>query len=197
LQANFTLKSTLPTEEGGTGEKSPFILDPDFLELKIDETKHLTVYAFPDAAKLFKDEVICLIKDNPNPVIFSMQCLGAKPMVEVDQDVVEFDRLLLEKNLTKTLTLKNVSAIPIKWKLSGIEGLPEEFVVSKINGIIKPCKDEVIEITFSAKKEQKFNPKLVLEVEDTEGYNIRQENKTLELKAEAFKISLDIRMSHD
>ena len=153
LQANFTFRSTLPTDEGGTGEKSPFILDPDFLELKIDETKHLTVYAFPDAAKLFKDEVICLIKDNPNPVLFSMQCLGAKPVVEVDQDVVEFDRLLLEKNLSKTLTLKNVSAIPIKWKLSGIEGLPEEFTVSKANGIIKPCKEEVIEIIFSAKKE--------------------------------------------
>ena len=36
-----------------------------------------------------------------------------------------------------------------------------------------------------------------MEVEDTEGYNIRQDNKTIELKAEAFKISLDIRMSHD
>jgi hydrocephalus-inducing protein len=42
------------------------------MELKIDETKNLTVYAFPDQAKLFKDEIICLIKDNPNPVIFSM-----------------------------------------------------------------------------------------------------------------------------
>lgn len=48
LHATFTLRSTLPTEEGGIGEKSPFILDPDVLELKIDETKHLTVYTFPD-----------------------------------------------------------------------------------------------------------------------------------------------------
>jgi len=69
--------------------------------------------------------------------------------------------------------LKNVCAIPIKWKLSGVEGLPEEFVVSKNAGQIKPCKDEVIEITFSAIKEQKFNPKIVLEVEDVEGFNIK------------------------
>lgn len=48
LQAAFTLKSTLPLEEGGTGEKSPFILDPDSMELMVDETKMLTVYAFPD-----------------------------------------------------------------------------------------------------------------------------------------------------
>lgn len=63
--------------------------------------------------------------------------------------------------------------------------------------MIKPCKEEIVEITFTAKKEQKFNPKLTLEVEDTEGYNIKQENKTIEIKAEAFKISLDIKFSHD
>ena len=63
--------------------------------------------------------------------------------------------------------------------------------------MIKPCKEEIVEITFTAKKEQKFNPKLTLEVEDTEGYNIKQDNKVIEIKAEAFKISLDIKFSHD
>lgn len=63
--------------------------------------------------------------------------------------------------------------------------------------MIKPCKEELIDITFLAKIEKKFNPKIILEVEDTEGFGIKQENKTIELKAEAFKISLDIRMSHD
>ena len=153
MQATFTLRSSLPVEEGGTGEKSPFIIEPETMDLKVDETKDLTVFSFPDQAKLFKDEIICLLKDNPNPVIFSVQCLGAKPVVEVDQDVVEFDRLLLEKKLTKTLTLKNVSSIPIKWKLTGVEGLPEEYLISKTNGTIKPCKEELVEITFTAKKE--------------------------------------------
>ena len=48
LNATFTLRSSLPVEEGGTGEKSPFILEPDVMDLKTDETKNLTVYAFPD-----------------------------------------------------------------------------------------------------------------------------------------------------
>jgi hydrocephalus-inducing protein len=87
------------------------------MDLKIDETKNLTVYAFPDQAKLYKDDIICLIKDNPNTVVFAIQCLGVKPLVEVDQEIVEFDRLLLDKKRTKTLTLKNVTSIPIKWKL--------------------------------------------------------------------------------
>lgn len=48
INATFTLRSSLPVEEGGTGEKSPFILDPDNMDLKIDETKNLVVYAFPE-----------------------------------------------------------------------------------------------------------------------------------------------------
>jgi hypothetical protein len=54
-----------------------------------------------------------------------------------------------------------------------------------------------VEIVFTAKKEQKFNPKLTLEVEDTEGFSIKQEPKVIELRAEAFKISLDIKFSHE
>jgi hydrocephalus-inducing protein len=99
--------------------------------------------------------------------------------------------------LTKNLTLKNVCAIPIKWKLTGIEGLPEEFAVSKTSGVIKPCKDEVVEITFTAKKEQKFSPKITLEVEDTEGYSVKQDPKAIELRAEAFKISVDVKINND
>ena len=74
--------------------------------------------------------------------------------------------------MTKTLTLKNVCAIKIKWKLNVVGELPEEFQISKLSGSIYPNKEEVIEITFSAKKEQKFNQKITLEVEDTEGYNV-------------------------
>jgi len=72
LQATFCLRSSLPADEGGPGEKSPFIIEPETMDLKIDETKHLTVYSFPDDARPYKDEVICLLKDNPNPVIFNV-----------------------------------------------------------------------------------------------------------------------------
>lgn len=69
LEASFTLKSTLPAEEGGPTEKSPFIIEPAEAKLKVDETLNLQVFAFPEESKLYKDEVICLIKDNPNPTI--------------------------------------------------------------------------------------------------------------------------------
>jgi hydrocephalus-inducing protein len=162
----------LPQDEGGNGEASPFILDPEVMTLDINSTQNLTVYAFPDQAKLFKDEIICLIKDNPNPVIFNIQCLGAQPVVAVDQEIVEFDRLILGSKLTKKLGLKNTCAIPIQWNLQGCEELPEEFKVSKTSGVLKPCKEEQIDIDFESKTEKQFEPFIKLQVQDTEGYNI-------------------------
>lgn len=131
LQASFTLRSTLPAEEGGPPEKSPFIIEPAEASLKVDETLELWVYAFPEEAKLYKDEVICLIKDNPNPTILQVQCLGARPIVNVDHEVVKFERALLGKQPRKELVLKNDCAIPVNWKLTGVDKLPQEFSVAK------------------------------------------------------------------
>jgi hydrocephalus-inducing protein len=78
--------------------------------------------------------------------------------VEVDQEVVAFDRLLLGKKLTKTLTLKNVCPIPTNWKLSGVDALPGEFNVSATSGTLVPFQEQVLEITFEAREEDKFEP---------------------------------------
>jgi len=91
--------------------------------------------------------------------------------------------------LTKTLTLKNVCSIPTKWKLTGVEDLPGEFTVSHTSDILKPCQEQVIQITFEAKEENKFEQQISLEVEDTEGYSIQQELKVIKVNAEAFKIT--------
>lgn len=118
-------------------------------------------------------------------------------MVEVDQEVVPFERLLLGKKATKTLTLKNVSPIPANWKLSGVDALPEEFTVSHTSGTLKPCQDQVVEITFQAKEEASYEPQISLEVEDTEGHGIQQEVKVIKVQAEAFKISPTVTIGKD
>jgi len=69
VEGTFTLKSTLSPEEGGQEGKSPFLIEPSECTLAVEETLQLRVFAFPEEAKLYKDEVVMLIKDNPNPVI--------------------------------------------------------------------------------------------------------------------------------
>lgn len=98
----------------------------------------MQVFAFPEEAKLYKDEIICLIKDNPNPTILQIQCLGAQPIVKVDQETVKFERALIGKQPKRELVLTNSCAIPVNWRLVGVDKLPEEFFVTKTTGLPKP-----------------------------------------------------------
>jgi hypothetical protein len=119
-------------------------------------------------------------------------------VIEVDQEVVEFDRLLLGKTLTKTLTLKNVCPIPAKWKLTGVEELAKDNLkVSISEGTLQRCQEQVIEITFSAVEEARVEPEIKLEVEDTEQHGIQQEAKVIKIQAEAFKISPSVTVGKD
>ena len=48
-------------------------------------------------------------------------------------------------------------------------------------GCLKPCQEQVVEIIFEAREEDKFEPQISLEVEDTEGHNIQQEVKAIKI----------------
>lgn len=195
LQVKFALESTQVTDE--PQPKSPFILDPEIMELKVEETKNLTVWCFPEEDKLYEDKVVALIKDNPNPAIFKLQSTGAKPIVKIDNPIVQFDRLLLNKPAKRTLKLTNDCRIPVKWALKSETEQPKEFNISKTEGVLKACQGVEIEIIFNSEIQDQFNHKLSLEVEDTEGFEIKQEPQEIELVAEAFDITVDIDLKNE
>lgn len=146
---------------------------------------------------MYTDQVVILIKDNPNPVILPIHCLGAKPGVSVSHDTVQFERALLGKTLTKTLTLTNTCPLKVNWRLKKTEGLPAEFNVKPTSGTLLPFKDEGIDITFTSKTQKKILESIVLEVDDVEGLGIKQDDKTINLDAEAFNITLNDAMQLD
>jgi hydrocephalus-inducing protein len=45
--------------------------------------------------------------------------------------------------------------IPVKWKLTGLDTLPEEFTVTNTAGELQPTQDSKIDIKFKAIKERK------------------------------------------
>jgi len=55
-------------------------------------------------------------------------------VVAVSNDTVLFERALLGKVLTKTLTLTNNCPIKVNWRLKKTENLPAEFSVTPISG---------------------------------------------------------------
>jgi hydrocephalus-inducing protein len=147
----FALSSSVL--EGSDIKKGVFLFEPEKVNLKMEQTEEIRVWAFPDAVQKFKDDLICMINNNPMPAIFKLQCDGVKPVVEVSSENIFFDRLLLRQSVTQQLKIKNICAIPVKWKLNGVEALPkDEFRIENTNGLLKPCQDTIVEITFTAVK---------------------------------------------
>ena len=56
----------------------------------------------------------------------------------MDQEIVKFERALIGKKPKQELVLSNACAIPVNWKLTGVDKLAEEFHVSKTTGLPKP-----------------------------------------------------------
>lgn len=61
----------------------------------------------------------------------------------------------------------------------------------RTSGRLEPCKSETIEVSFNSLREQKFLETIKLEVEDVENHGIKQEEKQIQVDAEAFNISLN------
>lgn len=194
LNVKFAKESNLASDEP---VKSPFMFSPESMDLKVEETQNLIVWCFPEEDKVYQDKIVCLIKDNPNPAVFEVKCTGSKPVVKIDKPAVQFDRLLLNKPAKRTLKLTNSCQIPVNWALKSPNPIPAEFKISKMDGNLKPCQDVEIEVTFCSEKQEIFNHKLSLEVEDTEGYGIKQPLQEIELLAEAFDITVDIDLKSD
>jgi hydrocephalus-inducing protein len=62
---------------------SPFSIQSESLDLKVDETAEVTVWCFPTELGDVADAVVCIIENHPEPVEFSMTAIGTAPAVQV------------------------------------------------------------------------------------------------------------------
>jgi hydrocephalus-inducing protein len=177
-------------------KKGVFWFEPERLEIPKNDVPHeVRVWAIPDEARKYRDDLILMIRDNPTPVTLPMQCLGARPVVEIVEgsEPVRFDRLLLKQQARREIRLRNNGFIPVRWRLSGVENLPDVFALQNTSGELKPTQETTVEVVFHARKELKYTEKIVLEVEDAEGLGVRQDAKTIPIEAEAFDISVELK----
>ncbi|XP_066540500.1 hydrocephalus-inducing protein homolog isoform X2 [Hoplias malabaricus] len=169
-----------------------FLLDPPSMILKPSEKKELRVWAYPTAPGLIEDCVVCSIKDNPEPAVFRLACRGVRPELEVDRKQICFDKILLHRRDTRSLRLRNPTALPLVWRLCGLEVLGEEFSVSQNEGIVTPHSEFCVYIYFKSRKPINLKKAIRLEVSDVENIlgNVHTEN--IQVVAEAYDVSLGI-----
>jgi len=185
-----------------------FVVEPEHLDLPVDETADVTVYAFPEEEGEFIDKLICNITNNPEPVEISMTCIGNVPKIitdieppldeegnpiEGEQLAVEFQRLLLKRKDTRIVTIKNTSMLPTKWNLTGCgeeEGFncDTEFTISPTQGMLMPGKTEEITIGFHAIEKEQFEKAIVLEWIDVDDLLPEKMQLPIKITAEAYEI---------
>ncbi|XP_006878929.1 PREDICTED: hydrocephalus-inducing protein homolog [Elephantulus edwardii] len=169
-----------------------YFLEPTVMFLKPNEKQLLTLWAYPTAVGVFEDSVVCCIKENPKPAIFKLSCLGVRPELELDQKQLHFERLLLGRKETKAIHLRNVSLLPVSWRVSNVDHLGDDFSVPKTQGTILPRSEYNLQVHFQPSKPITIKKAIRLEVLDAENLVGIVQMENIVILAESYDISLDI-----
>lgn len=166
LHVDFAFQNQAPAlnegDEGYDADAPPpiFLCDPASMDLAIDETQDVKVWAFPRETEPVADKLVCAIMDNPTPLVIPVSCIGAKPQAEVSAEEVVFERIMGGRQETKMISLKNTGLIPFDWQLTDSwaaeygdqaegKGLGNEFVLYPSSGTIEPGAAAVVSIEFT------------------------------------------------
>ncbi|XP_074007853.1 hydrocephalus-inducing protein homolog [Numenius arquata] len=172
-----------------------FFLDPPTMRLKPNEKQELSIWAYPTSAGLVEDNLVCCIKENPEPVVFPLCCQGVQVELGVSPKQVHFDRLLLHRRDSKTLVLQNRTPLPMAWRLSGLENLGEDFSVSQDEGVVGPRAEFEVHLDFKATRALNIKKMIRLEVSDAENILGIVQIENIQIHAEAYDVALNISIS--
>ncbi|XP_068116429.1 hydrocephalus-inducing protein homolog [Hyperolius riggenbachi] len=169
-----------------------FILDPPTMTLKPNEKQELSIWAYPTSPGLFEDNIVCCIKDNPEPAIFHLCCRGVRPELELDRKQVHFEKILLHRKDTKTVFLRNSTFLPAAWRVTGLENLGDDFSVSQDQGIVAPRSEYGLQLHFKSAKPINMKKFIRLEVSDVENILGIVQLENIHVFAESYDVALDI-----
>ncbi|XP_049719569.1 hydrocephalus-inducing protein homolog isoform X3 [Elephas maximus indicus] len=169
-----------------------YFLEPTTMILKPNEKQMLTVWAYPTAVGVFEDSIVCCIKENPEPAIFKLSCHGIRPELELDHRQLHFDRLLLHRKESKVVLLRNITPLPVAWRISSLEHLGDDFTVSMMQGTIPPKSEYGLQVHFQPSKPINIKKAIRLEVLDAENLVGIVQIENILIFAESYDIALDI-----
>ncbi|XP_075290237.1 hydrocephalus-inducing protein homolog isoform X3 [Opisthocomus hoazin] len=172
-----------------------FVLDPPSMRLKAKEKQELSIWAYPTSAGLVEDNLVCCVKENPEPVVFRLCCEGVQVELGVSPKQLHFDKLLLHRRDSKTLVLRNSTPLPVAWQLRGLEKLGEDFSVSLREGIVGPRAEFGVHLYFKATKPLSIKKTIQLEVSDVENVLGIVQTENIQVLAETYDVALDISIS--
>nr|XP_025867468.1 hydrocephalus-inducing protein homolog [Vulpes vulpes] len=171
---------------------STYFLEPINMILKPNEKQTLTVWAYPTAVGVFEDCIICCIKENPEPAVFKLVCQGVRPELELEPRQLHFDRLLLHRKESKVILLRNITPLPVAWRITSLEHLGDDFTMSTMQGIILPKAEYSLQVHFQPSKPVYIKKMIRLEVLDADNLVGVVQIENILVFAESYDVALDI-----
>ncbi|CAK0825377.1 unnamed protein product [Prorocentrum cordatum] len=172
-------------------KESVFSIEPQDMELDIDETREVKLCCFPAVEGSFSDTLVATVENNPVPVEFAICAIGAVPKVNLDTNEVDFDRLLLKQKATESLKLANVCAVPVKWRLKEpANGLPLQFDVEPMEGTLAVAEEQTISVTFQPEDSQSHNFLLKLQIGDVEDLKPLEDTHDIKVAGEGYQVDV-------
>ncbi|KAJ3270503.1 hypothetical protein HDV01_007759 [Terramyces sp. JEL0728] len=184
IKVMFTLKGDIKSDV--------FFFDQQPISLLPGKSQSVAVWAYPRTATNVEDLFIVSIKDNPEPYIFKISCIGVKPELEVDKRTLNFEKLLLGRTEKREIRVRNPTLLPVAWRIAGIDSLGEEFTISPMEGQIESLQEVTVSAEFKAIKSLLIKKVLKLEVSDPEKIGGIVQEIPLLVTAEAYDIAMDV-----
>eukprot|EP00397_Hematodinium_sp_SG-2012_P000030 GEMP01000030.1.p1 GENE.GEMP01000030.1~~GEMP01000030.1.p1 ORF type:complete len:4608 (+),score=1069.56 GEMP01000030.1:10-13833(+) len=182
----------------------PFLIDcPMPLILEREQTAEVKVWCFPVREGQFTDSVVCTVLHNPEAITFPIAAIGSLPHVEIDSNELNFDRLLLHQKDSRKLKLTNTSAIPVLWSLKfdgdeeTQEGMPEDFSVEPMDGMLGVGEERGVLMTFKATKTEIYKFGFMLNCTDVEGLGVQEKPRRIVVSAESFEVDVSIEFGNE
>ncbi|KAJ3036631.1 hypothetical protein HDV00_002527 [Rhizophlyctis rosea] len=170
-----------------------FFFEPSTMDIPAGQTQTLSIWAYPRNHNHCEDAVVVCVKDNPEPYLFKISCIGVKPEVEIDKKVLIFDKMLLGRSEKREIRVKNNSLLPVAWRLAGVDNTGDEFQISPTDGIIDSLGECTITGVYKSSKPSVFKRTIKMEISDADriGGGGMQDIPIM-INAEAYDIATDL-----
>lgn len=171
-----------------------FTVSPSKFTLDVGGKQEVALRAAPETVGELHNRLIAVVKENPTPWQVNVSCIGSRPSLTIDDQKeveIDFGREVINRVLTRVLTLVNVSRMPIQWKLIGVEKLPVDILVGEWSGILEENGSFDLTVTFAPVNTCLHTSQLQVIVIDPNAPSIIYEVLPVLIKAEGHDVVLE------
>lgn len=143
-----------------------FFLESNSIRISPGGTSTFKIGFHPTTADHFKTKLQINVKDNPEPLNFTLSGDGCIPTVECSTTNLDFERILTNQARELPLTLNNNGKTAAYFKIKNYQSLGSDIRFSTLEGLIPPKSSTEVTVIFSPKRSVLIKKPISIDVLD-------------------------------